>query len=113
MNEIDESLECTLCGHSHPDEVATAWGLPGFGPALRRLLVADDGDRRCRPCRRLGDGPPSRLASGGVCLMDDLTIVAQWAKSNGAPAAVYNAACRLLADRAGPALRVVVRRDPA
>ena len=42
MNDIDETLgradleptylECTICGHSHPDEVANAWGLPGYGP---------------------------------------------------------------------------------
>lgn len=29
---MDEITVCTECGHSHPDEVAPAWGLPGRGP---------------------------------------------------------------------------------
>lgn len=32
MCELDENMTCTGCGHSHPDEVAQAWGLPDLGP---------------------------------------------------------------------------------
>jgi hypothetical protein len=32
-NTVDTgSTQCTQCGHSHPGEVAEAWGLPHHGP---------------------------------------------------------------------------------